>query len=123
MRWWGKEKAKSQMKQPRQQSSRPPSSVLFLLSLYQSPLILDLREPSRKEYSLDRSRSMRMSPPSKPSTPGGTAGPMSPTAAGVAGQEADNDAQEVDHAVDDGHDDVGDAVEDGHNGAADGSEG
>lgn len=64
-----------------------------------------------------------MSPPPKPSAlAGGGATVATATAAGVAGEEADDDAEEVDDAVDDGHDDVADAVDDGHDCAADGAE-
>ena len=66
-----------------------------------------------------------MSPPSKPSpsrrrTRGRRAGAAVPpvAAAGVAGQEPDDDVEHGNHAVDDGHDDAAYPVDDGHDGAA-----
>jgi hypothetical protein len=44
-------------------------------------------------------------------------------AARVAGEEADDDAQEVDDAVNNGHDDVANAVDDGHDGSTNGPQG
>jgi hypothetical protein len=64
-----------------------------------------------------------MAPPSEPAAPSRSGGVPATATAGVAGQEADNDVEEVDDAVDDGHDDRADAVENSHDGPTDGAEG
>ncbi|KAL2263144.1 hypothetical protein VTK26DRAFT_8042 [Humicola hyalothermophila] len=89
--------------------------------------------PHRHNHSIsDGARRADMVPPQPSETAppprrrrhgAGSAVPPPAAAAGVTGQEADDDAEEVDDAVDHGRGDAADAADDGHDGAPDCAQG